>query len=61
MIKQGGIADANETRDWRIYSDFAQILIHEARQLYADDDFGLELKDSKKVGICIMILEDWQL
>ena len=37
------LADANETRDWRIYSDFAQILIHEARRLYVDDDLGPEL------------------
>jgi hypothetical protein len=35
-----------KSRDWRIYSDFAQVLIHEARQLYVDDDFGLELKDT---------------
>ena len=45
-ISRSTLADANEKRDWRIYSDFAQILIHEARQLYADDDFGLELKDT---------------
>jgi hypothetical protein len=40
------LADANEVRDWRIYSDFAQILIHEARRLYAEDDFGLELNNT---------------
>ncbi len=40
-VSRSTLADANETRDWRIYSDFAQILIHEARQLYVDDDFGL--------------------
>ena len=45
-ISRSTIADANEKRDWRIYGDFAQILIHEARQLYAHDDFGLELKDT---------------
>ena len=45
-ISRSTLADANEKRDWRIYSDFAQILIHEARQLYASDDFGLELKDT---------------
>ena len=45
-ISRSTIADANEKRDWRIYSDFAQILIHEARRLYADDDFGLELQDT---------------
>ena len=45
-ISRSTIADANEKRDWRIYGDFAQILIHEARQLYAHDDFGLELQDT---------------
>ena len=45
-ISRSTLADANEKRDWRVYSDFAQILIHEARQLYADDDFGLELQDT---------------
>jgi hypothetical protein len=40
------LRDANEKRDWRIYSDFAQVLIHEARGLYVDDDFGLELKET---------------
>jgi hypothetical protein len=35
-ISRSTLADANENRDWRIYSDFPQILIHEARQLYAD-------------------------
>lgn len=45
-VSRSTLADANETRDWRIYSDFAQVLIHEARQLYIDDDFGLELEDT---------------
>jgi len=45
-ISRSTLADANEKRDWHICSDFAQILIHEARQLYADDDFGLELQDT---------------
>ena len=45
-VSRSTLADANETRDWRIYRDFAQILIHEARCLYVDDDFGLELKET---------------
>jgi hypothetical protein len=45
-ISRTTLADANEKRDWRIYGDFAQGLIHEARQLYADEDFGLELQDT---------------
>ena len=40
------LADANEKKEWRIYSDFAQVLIHQARQLYAGEDFGLELKET---------------
>jgi hypothetical protein len=58
-VSRSTIADANEKRDWRIYSDFAQILIHEARQLYANDDFGLELEemvyalDSSTIDLCL--------
>jgi transposase len=40
------LADANEKRDWRIYADFAQVLIDIARPLYASEDFGLELDDT---------------
>jgi len=40
------LAKANEVRDWRIYADFAQILIGKARGLYADEDFGKELGDA---------------
>jgi hypothetical protein len=39
-------AHANQTRDWRIYTDFAQILIKKARLLYADDSFGIELEQT---------------
>ena len=45
-VSRSTIADANEKRDWRIYSDFAQVLIHQARQLYINDDFGLQLEES---------------
>ena len=60
-VSRSTLADANETRDWRIYSDFAQILINEARQLYVDDDFGLELKetvyalDSSTIDLCLSV------
>jgi hypothetical protein len=60
-VSRSTLADANEKRDWRIYSDFAQILIHEARQLYVDDDFGLELKDtvyaldSSTIDLCLSV------
>jgi hypothetical protein len=42
-VKRSTLADANETRDWRIYSDFAQHLIQQARSLYKDVDLGLDL------------------
>src|SRR5712672_576986 len=42
--KRSTIADANEKRDWRIYSDFAQHLIQQARPLYNDVDLGLDLE-----------------
>jgi hypothetical protein len=41
-ISRSTLADANESRDWRIYADFAQHLIHEARILYVKEDFGLQ-------------------
>lgn len=60
-VSRSTLADANEVRDWRIYSDFAQILIHEARRLYAEDDFGLELNDtvyaldSSTIDLCLSL------
>jgi hypothetical protein len=42
-VKRSTLADANETRDWRIYSDFAQHLIQQARPLYRNVDLGLDL------------------
>src|SRR2546426_11225853 len=40
------LADANEKRDWRIFADFAHVLIAEASSLYADEPFGVELKQA---------------
>ncbi len=40
------LADANEKRDWRIYRDFANALIVEARRLYAGDAFGVDLDNT---------------
>jgi hypothetical protein len=60
-ISRTTLADANEKRDWHIYSDFAQILIHHARKLYADDDFGLELQetvyalDATIIDLCLSV------
>ncbi|GAG02276.1 unnamed protein product, partial [marine sediment metagenome] len=42
-VSRSTLADANESRDWRIYADFAQILIAMARPLYVNEDFGVEL------------------
>ncbi len=54
-------AKANENRDWRIYADFAQILINIARKLYAEEDFGVELQqaayalDSTTIDLCLSL------
>ena len=45
-VARNTLAHANEVRDWRIYADFAHILIDRARRLYADEDFGKELQDA---------------
>src|SRR5438445_5710965 len=42
-IARSTLADANETRDWRIYADFAQSLIQIARPMYASDPLGMDL------------------
>ena len=60
-VSRSTIAYANENRDWRIYCDFAQILIHQARELYADDDFGLQLDetvyalDATIIDLCLSV------
>ena len=45
-VARNTLANANATRDWRIYCDFAQSLIGTARRLYADEAFGLDLEDT---------------
>ena len=60
-VSRSTLADANETRDWRIYADFAQVLIGMARKLYAEDDFGLALQqtayalDSTTIDLCLSL------
>jgi len=60
-VSRSTLADANENRDWRIYADFAQVLIHHARNLYADEDLGFELKetiyalDSTTIDLCLSL------
>jgi Domain of unknown function (DUF4372) len=45
-VRRSTLADANETRDWRIYAEFAQRLVAQARKLYADESLGLELTNT---------------
>jgi len=45
-VARNTLAHANETRDWRIYADFAQVLIAQARLLYAKDPFGVDLQET---------------
>jgi len=60
-IARSTLADANETRDWRIYANFAQVLINIARPLYAADKFGVELDqtvyalDSTTIDLCLSL------
>jgi IS4 transposase len=55
------LADANEKRDWRIYADFAHVLIGMARELYANEDFGLQITeaayalDSTTIDLCLSL------
>jgi hypothetical protein len=55
------LADANEKRDWRIFADFAQVLIRQASELYSGEDFGAELKhtayalDSTTIDLCLSL------
>jgi len=60
-IARSTLADANETRDWHIFSDFAQVLITTASALYTGEDFGVELEnaayalDSTTIDLCLSL------
>src|ERR1035437_5047971 len=60
-VARSTLADANETRDWRIYADFALTLIATARSLYAADPMGVELDqslyalDSTTIDLCLSV------
>lgn len=61
-VKRSTLSDANENRDWRIYAEFAQLLIQEARQLYKDDNnFMVEIDeiayalDSSTIDLCLSL------
>ena len=60
-VSRNTLAHANQVRDWRIYADFAQILIAKARTLYANEDFGIELEhavyafDATTIDLCLSL------
>ena len=60
-ISKSTLADANENRHWRIYADFAQVLIHRARALYLNEPFGVELEqtayalDATTIDLCLSL------
>lgn len=65
-VRRSTLADANERRDWRIYAEFAQRLIAQARTLYAGEDLGLDLDntvyalDSSTIDLCLSVFP-WAL
>jgi len=60
-VSRNNLAHANETRDWRIYADFAQVLINRAKILYANEPLGLDLEstvyalDSTTIDLCMSL------
>jgi hypothetical protein len=60
-VSRNTLAHANQIRDWRIYADFGQILITQARHLYAQETFGLELQqtvyafDATTIDLCLSL------
>ena len=60
-VSRNTLAHANQVRDWRIYADFAHVLIKRARNLYIDDPFGVQLKqaayvlDSTTIDLCLSL------
>jgi hypothetical protein len=60
-IAHSTLAEANSSRDWRIYHDLAQVLIARARRLYANESFGVELEqtvyalDSTTIDLCLSL------
>ena len=61
QVSRNTLANANKTRDWRIYADFAQVLIDTARKLYANDSFAVDLNetvyalDSSTIDLCLSL------
>ena len=65
-VRRSTLADANETRDWRIHAEFSQCLIVQARKFYIGDRFGIELEnttyalDSTTIDLCLSLFP-WAL
>ena len=65
-VSRNTLAHANQIRDWRIYAEFAQVLICEARKLYVNEDFGVQLEqtvyalDSTTIDLCLSLFP-WAL
>jgi hypothetical protein len=61
QVSRSTLADANRRHDWRIYADFAQVLIRRARKLYAQEPLGVDLKqtiyalDSTTIDLCLSL------
>jgi uncharacterized protein DUF4372/DDE family transposase len=61
QVSRSTLADANRAHDWRIFADFAQVLIGRARKLYADEPLGVELEqtayalDSTTIDLCLSL------
>ena len=61
QVSRNTLSNANNQRDWHIYSDFAQILIRTARNLYLKEPFGIELKntvyalDATTIDLCLSL------
>src|SRR5437899_12948448 len=55
QVSRSTLADANETRDWRIFADFARTLMLTARPLYAGDPLGVELEETAYALDCTTI------
>ena len=62
-VRRSTLADANERRDWRIWADFAAVLIRRANKLYADEPLGLDVNiagkvyalDSSTIDLCLSL------
>lgn len=60
-VSRSTLADANDSRDWRIYADLAQILIHQARHLYLEEPLGVDLEntvyalDATTIDLCLAL------